>query len=81
MLVKISSPFDDFGLYALGFLVNAGTKLGLTEGSSSNKKEGKDDSFHEVYCAGYLLMSVWKFENRFFWIKTTSVKELGAELS
>jgi hypothetical protein len=81
MLVKISSPFDDFGLYALGFLVNAGTKFGLTEGSSSNKKEGQDDFFHGVHWAGYLLMSVWKFENRFFWIKTTSVKELGAELS
>ncbi len=24
MLVKIPSPFDDFGLYPLGFLVNAG---------------------------------------------------------
>jgi hypothetical protein len=30
MLVKIPSPFDDFGLYPLGFLVNAGTKFGLT---------------------------------------------------
>jgi hypothetical protein len=30
ILVKIPSPFDDFGLYALSFLVNAGTKLGLT---------------------------------------------------
>jgi hypothetical protein len=51
MLVKIPSPFDDFGLYSLGFLVNAGTKLGLTEGSSCYKKEGKDDFFHGVYWA------------------------------
>jgi hypothetical protein len=49
MLVKIPSPFDDFGFYSLGFLVNAGTKLGLTEGSSSNKEEGQDDFFHGVY--------------------------------
>jgi hypothetical protein len=49
MLVKIPSPFDDFGLYPLGFLVNARTKLGLTEGSSSNKKEGKDDFFHGYF--------------------------------
>jgi hypothetical protein len=46
MLVKIPSPFDDFGLYPLGFLVNAGTKFGLTEGSSCNQEEGKDDFFH-----------------------------------
>ena len=38
MLVKIPSPFDDFGFYALSFLVNAGTKLGLTEGSSCYKE-------------------------------------------
>jgi hypothetical protein len=52
MLVKIPSPFDDFGLYSLGFLVNAGTKFGLTEGSSCNKEEGKDYFFHGVYWTG-----------------------------
>lgn len=81
MLVKIPSPFDDFGFYALRFLVNAGTKFGLTEGSGCDKKEGEDDFFHGVYWAGLVLVTVWKFENRFFWIKTTSVKELGAKLS
>jgi hypothetical protein len=30
ILVKIPSPFDDFGFHPLSFLVNAGTKLGLT---------------------------------------------------
>ena len=79
--MKIPSPFDDFRFYALGFLVNAGTKFGLTEGSGCNKEEGKYDFFHGIYWAGYLLMAVWKFENRFFWLITSSVKELGAELS
>jgi hypothetical protein len=56
MLVKISSPFDDFGFYALSFLVNAGTKFGLTEGSSCNKEEGKDDFFHGVNVEWYDLI-------------------------
>jgi hypothetical protein len=38
MLVKIPSPFDDFGFYALRFLVNAGTKFGLTYRSSSDQE-------------------------------------------
>jgi hypothetical protein len=27
------------------------------------------------------LIAMWKFENRFFWLITSSVKEPGAELS
>jgi hypothetical protein len=38
VLVKIPSPFDDFGFYPLGFLINAGTKFGLTKGSSGNQE-------------------------------------------
>jgi hypothetical protein len=38
MLVKIPSPLDYFGFYALGFLVNAGTKFGLTYRSGSHQE-------------------------------------------
>ena len=27
------------------------------------------------------LIAMWKFENKFFWLITSSVKELGTELS
>jgi hypothetical protein len=38
MLVKIPSPLDYFGFYALGFLVNAGTKFGLTYRSGRDQE-------------------------------------------
>jgi hypothetical protein len=56
MLVKIPSPFDDFGFHALSFLVNAGTKFGLTEGSGCYKEEGKDEFFHGLNVEWYDLI-------------------------
>jgi hypothetical protein len=38
VLVKIPSPLDDFSFYALRFLVNAGTKFGLTHRSGSDQE-------------------------------------------